>query len=79
MAVAPNFTNRTMWTRDNLDILRGLNDGCIDLVYADPPFNSNKNYEFTGRAHRKAEGTADTGGIAAPTTNPTRARSRRDE
>ncbi len=45
MAVAPNFTNRTMWTRDNLDVLRGLNDDCIDLVYADPPFNSNKNYE----------------------------------
>ena len=34
-----------MWTRDNLDVLRGLNDNCIDLVYADPPFNSNKNYE----------------------------------
>ena len=34
-----------MWTGDNLDILRGLNDNCIDLVYADPPFNSNKNYE----------------------------------
>ena len=45
MAVAPNFTNRTMWTRDNLDVLRGLNDDCIDLVYAAPPFNNNKNYE----------------------------------
>ena len=44
-APAPNFANRTMWTRDNLDVLRGLNDECIDLVYADPPFNSNKNYE----------------------------------
>ena len=45
MAGAPNFTNRTMWTRDNLDVLRGLNSESIDLVYADPPFNSNKNYE----------------------------------
>ena len=45
MAGAPNFANRTMWTRDNLDILRGLNSESIDLVYADPPFNSNKNYE----------------------------------
>ena len=43
--VAPNFVNRTMWTRDNLDVLRGLNSESIDLVYADPPFNSNKNYE----------------------------------
>ena len=34
-----------MWTRDNLDVLRGLNSASIDLVYADPPFNSNKNYE----------------------------------
>ena len=34
-----------MWTPDNLDVLRGLNSESIDLVYADPPFNSNKNYE----------------------------------
>ena len=34
-----------MWTKDNLDVLRGLNSESIDLVYADPPFNSNKNYE----------------------------------
>ena len=31
-----------MWTRDNLDVLRGLNSESIDLVYADPPFNSNR-------------------------------------
>ena len=40
-----NFKNRTMWTRDNLEVLRGLNSESVDLVYADPPFNSNKNYE----------------------------------
>ena len=34
-----------MWTRDNLDVLRGLNSESIDLVNADPPFSSNKNYE----------------------------------
>ena len=45
MAGAPNFANRSMWTRDNLDVLRGLNSESIDLVYADPPFNSNRNYE----------------------------------
>ena len=33
-----------MWTEDNIHILRGLNSECIDLVYADPPFNSNKTY-----------------------------------
>ena len=39
-----NFADRTIWTGDNLDILRGLNSGSIDLVYLDPPFNSNRNY-----------------------------------
>ena len=40
----PNFKNRTLWTADNLDVMRGLNSETIDLIYLDPPFNSNKNY-----------------------------------
>ena len=40
----PNFANRTLWTADNLDILRGMNSECVDLIYLDPPFNSNRNY-----------------------------------
>ncbi len=40
----PNFANRTIWTGDNLDILRGLNSECVDLIYLDPPFNSNQDY-----------------------------------
>ncbi len=40
----PNFVNRTLWTGDNLHILRGLNSETFDLIYADPPFNSNRNY-----------------------------------
>ena len=39
-----NFTSRTIWTGDNLDILRGLNSAAVDLIYLDPPFNSNRNY-----------------------------------
>ena len=39
-----NATNRTMWTGDNLPVLRGLNADCIDLIYLDPPFNSNRDY-----------------------------------
>ena len=39
-----NFANRTIWTGDNLDILRGMNSECVDLIYLDPPFNSNRNY-----------------------------------
>ena len=40
-----NFVNRTRWTQDSFDVLRGLNSESVDLVYADPPFNGNKNYE----------------------------------
>ena len=41
---APNFADKTIWTGDNLDILRGMNSACVDLIYLDPPFNSNRNY-----------------------------------
>ncbi len=41
---AANWQNRTLWTGDNLDILRGMNAESVDLIYLDPPFNSNKNY-----------------------------------
>ena len=33
-----------MWTGDNLDIMRGMNSASVDLIYLDPPFNSNKTY-----------------------------------
>ncbi len=36
--------NQTIWTGDNLPILRGLDSETIDLIYLDPPFNSNRNY-----------------------------------
>ena len=41
---SPNWTNRTIFTGDNLDIMRGMNSETVDLIYLDPPFNSNKNY-----------------------------------
>ncbi len=36
--------SRTIFTRDNLEVMRGMADECIDLIYLDPPFNSNHNY-----------------------------------
>ncbi len=42
---ALNFASETIWTGDNLPVLRGMNSACIDLIYLDPPFNSNRNYE----------------------------------
>lgn len=42
---APNFPSGAVWTGDNLNILRGMNSECVDLIYLDPPFNSNRTYE----------------------------------
>ena len=33
-----------MWTGDNLDVMRGMNSESVDLIYLDPPFNSNRDY-----------------------------------
>lgn len=33
-----------MWTGDNLDIMRGMNSESVNLIYLDPPFNSNRDY-----------------------------------
>ena len=40
-----NVPNRALFIKDNLPILEGINTATIDLVYLDPPFNSNKTYE----------------------------------
>ena len=39
-----NFASDTVWTGDNLPVLRGMNSKCVDLIYLDPPFNSNRDY-----------------------------------
>ena len=36
---------RVIYCGDNLDQLPKLPDACVDLVYIDPPFNSNRDYE----------------------------------
>ena len=40
----PNFASGTIWTGDNLEVMRGINSACVDLIYLDPPFNSNRTY-----------------------------------
>ena len=40
-----NISNRTLFIADNLDILRGIDSECIDLIYLDPPFNTKKEYK----------------------------------
>jgi hypothetical protein len=36
---------RVIYCGDNLEQLKKLPDACVDLIYIDPPFNSNRNYE----------------------------------
>ena len=36
--------NRTIFTGDNLPIMRGMNSESVDLIYLDPPFNSKHDY-----------------------------------
>ncbi|MCY4107282.1 MAG: DNA methyltransferase [Chloroflexi bacterium] len=40
----PNWADQTIWTGDNLSIMRGMNSDSVDLICTDPPFNSNANY-----------------------------------
>ena len=39
-----NIKSKTIFTGDNLPIMRGINSESVDLIYLDPPFNSNANY-----------------------------------
>ncbi len=45
---------RVIYCGDNLEQLKKLPDKCVDLIYIDPPFNSNRNYEvFWGETKEK--------------------------
>ena len=45
---------RVIYCGDNLDQLPELPDACVDLIYIDPPFNSNRDYEvFWGETKEK--------------------------
>ena len=42
--MSANWKNQTIWTGDNLPIMRGMNSASVDLIYLDPPFKSDANY-----------------------------------
>ena len=45
---------RVIYCGDNLEQLKKLPDAYVDLIYIDPPFNSNRNYEvFWGETKEK--------------------------
>jgi len=51
---SPLLDTGVIYCGDNLDQLKKLPDACIDLIYIDPPFNSNRNYEvFWGETKEK--------------------------
>ena len=51
-----NIKNRTIFCKDNLDVLQGINSESVDLIYLDPPFNKNKT--FTAPIGSSAEGAS---------------------
>ena len=51
-----NLRNRTVYGRDNLEILRGINSDSVDLIYLDPPFNKKK--IFTAPLGSSSEGAS---------------------
>jgi site-specific DNA-methyltransferase (adenine-specific) len=51
---SPLVDTRIVYCGDNLEQLKKLPDACVDLIYIDPPFNSNRNYEvFWGETREK--------------------------
>ena len=52
--ISLNVDNHTIFCRDNLDIMQGINSDCIDLIYLDPPFN--KSTKLTAPVGSSASG-----------------------
>ena len=53
-AFASHADTQVIYCGDNLEKLRAMPAGLVDLIYIDPPFNSNRNYEvFWGETKEK--------------------------
>jgi site-specific DNA-methyltransferase (adenine-specific) len=42
--MSKSIFKNTLWTRDNIEVLHGMNSEYVDLIYLDPPFNSKRLY-----------------------------------
>ena len=52
------FKPNTLYYGDNLTVLRDFPPECVDLVYLDPPFNSNRSYNVLFKEARGTESEA---------------------
>ena len=52
------FEPNTLYYGDNLTVLRDFPAECVDLIYLDPPFNSNRNYNVLFRESKGTESEA---------------------
>ena len=43
----PNWSNRTLFHGDNLDVMRSMNSETVDLIATDPPFNKSRDFHAT--------------------------------
>ncbi len=55
-----NWKDSTVFIGDNLKIMQEMNSGHIDLIYCDPPFNSNHNYAAPAGSEAAGAGFKDT-------------------
>lgn len=44
--LSPKVRNNHLYYGDNLTIMESLPNACVDLIYLDPPFNSQRNYNL---------------------------------
>ena len=54
-----NFANRTLYHGDNLDFLRGMNSGTVNLIATDPPFNKSRDFHATPNSLAKGASFQD--------------------
>src|SRR5579863_8608236 len=56
---SPKVASNLLYYGDNLNVLRrDIKDERVDLVYLDPPFNSNRSYNVLFRSHSGVESQA---------------------
>ena len=44
MLIQKTIKTRTIFCCDNLDVMRGMDDKSVDLIYLDPPFNKGRHF-----------------------------------